>query len=120
MLEFCPECRNMLSISVNGDKLDRKCLNCNFTKTQDHSSSAVLIASNNATSDIAHRRYMTKDIKYDPTLPRVKNIVCINEACSKPADVENQVIYIKYDYQNLNYLYFCCHCEHFWRREGGA
>jgi hypothetical protein len=30
--------------------------------------------------------------------------------------VDNQVIYIKYDYRNLNYLYFCCHCDHFWRR----
>jgi hypothetical protein len=25
------------------------------------------------------------------------------------------VIYIKYDFINMKYLYHCCHCEHFWK-----
>ncbi len=103
-------------MSVDGLKLVHRCLNCKFEQTEDYQGSAVLIASNTAGEDTAYQRYMTPYIKHDPTLPRVKNIVCVNEACTKPAGVDNQVIYIKYDYRNLNYLYFCCHCDHFWRR----
>ena len=118
-MNFCKECQNQLYISVNGDNLVHKCNNCNYEQVEDYSTSARLIASNTLSEDTSgYTRYMTKYIKYDPTLPRVKNIVCVNESCNKPHDTDNEVIYIKYDYKNLKYLYFCCHCEHFWRRTG--
>lgn len=105
----------MLYASVDGTRLVHKCKNCSFMADEDYATSACCVMSHSVKGDsVNYKRYMTKFIKFDPTLPRVKNLVCTNAACTKDAAAENEVIYIKYDYKNLKYLYFCCHCDHFW------
>ena len=91
------------------------CKNCNHTEREEKRMSVPLVE-NNYTDDMSsYAQYMTPYIKYDNTLPRVKNIKCPNTACTKRSDQENEVIYIKYDNTNMNYLYYCCHCEQFWK-----
>jgi len=111
-MKFCDTCHNMLYISVEEDNLKHYCKNCNFSTTDNYATRAECIVETN--HDVCesgnYKQYMSKYIKYDPTLPRVNNIDC--PSCStKP----NKVIYIKYDHVNMKYLYYCCHCEHFWR-----
>ncbi len=57
----------------------------------------------------------------DPTLPHVKNIPCPNAEClTKTGAKERDVIYIKYDADNLKYLYICNVCKAQWRSKGGT
>lgn len=115
-MKFCQNCQNMLYVSVSGDELIYNCKNCNFATTEDFSHSAECIVKKSVHADNnSFQKFMSKHIKHDPTLPRVKNIACTNADCNKPATTENEVIYIKYDPKNLKYLYFCCHCESFWK-----
>lgn len=110
-MKFCTNCENMLYLSVDGDKLKQYCKNCNFSIEENYATRAECIVNTNHEADQgSYTQYMTKNIKYDPTLPRVNNIKCPH--CT-PA--QNEVIYLKYDHVNMKYLYFCCHCEEFWK-----
>lgn len=122
-MKFCPTCENMLYISVTSDnKLKNYCKNCAYNEIMDDNT-AALVTSTVIGEDVAsYKQYMTKNIKYDMTLPRVNNIKCPNSDCptndskvKNPKD--NEVIYIKYDQTNMLYLYYCCDCEHFWKNE---
>jgi DNA-directed RNA polymerase subunit M/transcription elongation factor TFIIS len=69
----------------------------------------------NDSSTDTSAQFMTPNIANDPTLPRVNNIPCPNPSCTRAADQANRVIYVKYDDRNMLYVYFCEHCQHFWR-----
>ena len=56
----------------------------------------------------ATRAFIDKSIKHDVTLPLVRNITCKNPSYTKTPDEENEVIYMKHDNMNMNFLYFCC------------
>lgn len=115
-MKFCDLCRNMMYISVEEQtKLKYYCKNCSHSELEERRVSVPLIE-NNYTDDMTnYAQYMTSYIKHDNTLPRVRNIKCPNGACNKPASADNEVIYIKYDQSNMQYLYYCCHCEQFWK-----
>lgn len=123
-MKFCPICKNMLYMRLgeNGVTLELYCKHCSFVehiKTQQNESSAstsnVIISSSltGTSGQSDYKGYMTKDLKHDPTLPRVRHIKCANPNCTS-TDASRQVIYLKYDNINLNYLYFCITCEQFW------
>lgn len=115
-MEFCENCENMLYFKVEGsDMLTKYCKNCNYSVSKSYEDDAVVIIENDFRDEkVIYSQYKNKNIIYDPTLPRVKNIVCTNQNCSKHKDQENNVIYIKYDNKNMKYLYFCNYCEEFW------
>jgi hypothetical protein len=53
--------------------------------------------------------------KFDPTLPRVNNILCPNTECPTNKDgKEREIIYIRYDDTNMKYVYLCCECDTTW------
>lgn len=131
-MKFCDVCQNMLYVSTNDERgLVLYCKNCNFTKTFDYDKGSIQLTHVGEQSDEAppppdtcitainysddarsYKQFLTPHIKYDMTLPRVNNIPCPKQ-CSK--DGEGEVIYIKYDQENMKYLYYCCKCEHFWK-----
>ena len=66
--------------------------------------------------------------KLDPTLPRTINIKCPNQLCKSNQPVEadkdddpepipskNEVIYLRYDDVNMNYIYMCTECDAIWK-----
>lgn len=116
-MKFCPICENMLYMSVTSDnppKLRNYCRNCSY-ETVINNNNAEKVSSTNINQDVeSYKQYMTKNIKYDMTLPRVNNIKCNNNTCKSK---EQEVIYIKYDQVNMKYLYFCCNCESFWTKQ---
>jgi DNA-directed RNA polymerase subunit M/transcription elongation factor TFIIS len=116
-MKFCVNCKNMLYITVEGDKtLKYVCKNCNYAEMDENPTEAICVLESNFEDDENdYKQYMTPYIKYDPTLPRVSNIQCTNAKCNKPANVENEVIYIKYNHMKMKYLYHCCHCNSFWK-----
>jgi DNA-directed RNA polymerase subunit M/transcription elongation factor TFIIS len=116
-MKFCNICANMLYVSTNADKkLIHHCNMCGTTEVADTSLSSVCVIDDNKVDDaILYKQYLTTNIKYDPSLPRVNNIECPNTECIKDKEAEPETIYLKYDFMNMKYLYYCCHCEHFWR-----
>ena len=113
-MKFCDVCHNMFYVTVEDKKLIYYCKSCGNKVPEDTAKSVCIIDDNKVSDFIKYSQYINKHIKYDPCLPRVKNIVCPNENCTKPTSSENEVIYIKYDQVNMKYLYHCCHCDHFW------
>lgn len=126
-MRFCSRCDNMLYISLQPDEsrdgaplsLTYSCKHCGF-KTAEDASSAPVLSTNYADDQTSYKQYATPFIRFDPTLPRVSDIKCPSAQCSKPADAPNEVIYVKYDPQNLRFLYYCVHCATFWKSGGGS
>lgn len=62
--------------------------------------------------------------KLDPTLPRISHVKCPNHLCasnpkssqtsSSEAEVPREVIYIRYDEENMKYVYLCAVCDALW------
>lgn len=118
-MKFCSICDNMLYINTEGSQLAFKCKNCGFVDTPTNNGS-VLISERQVDNPAAVNlnNYLTTNIKYDPSLPHVNNIRCPNCKISEASEAkEDDVIYIKYDAENMKYLYFCCKCDHFWTLE---
>jgi DNA-directed RNA polymerase subunit M/transcription elongation factor TFIIS len=59
--------------------------------------------------------------KLDPTLPRINTVECPNEQCktnhsNKEGNKEKpEVIYMRYDDDNMKYLYMCVECDYVWK-----
>jgi DNA-directed RNA polymerase subunit M/transcription elongation factor TFIIS len=123
-MKFCEICNNMLYMKLGeADELVMYCKNCGFnTKPKNDATTAsskdvmCVFQSSIGDEQADYKQYMTKDVKYDRTLPRVRHIKCINSKCTS-TDADREVIYIKYDQANLKFLYFCCTCETFWKTE---
>tara|TARA_B110000259_G_C14016023_1_gene401343 strand:+ start:2026 stop:2367 length:342 start_codon:yes stop_codon:yes gene_type:complete len=98
------------------NQLKNYCKNCNFSKELSNTKSMSIIETIYEKSEnINYKLFINPYIKYDPTLPRVNNIECNNKECTKEKDKMNEVIYIKYDNENMKYLYYCVYCEKFWK-----
>jgi len=68
---------------------------------------------------------INKYTKLDPTLPRIYNVPCPNATCSTNASSETkdkptEVIYMRYDDDNLKYLYICVECDTVWKTDDSA
>jgi DNA-directed RNA polymerase subunit M/transcription elongation factor TFIIS len=116
----------------------RKCGNEDSTITE---SSVVVSKTNIKKSQQKFNHIVNKYTKLDPTLPRVSNINCPNESCSSNGGdggiastsgaserkdgegddhhkkVENEIIYLRYDNDNMKYIYLCANCDTIWQTE---
>lgn len=140
-MRFCSVCENMLYISLRPDErkegapleLTYSCKRCGFSMTSEDARSAdaaagksggdpsVVLSTDYSDDQTSYKQYATPLLRHDPTLPRVSNIACprLGDGCTKPPDVPNDVLFVKYDAANLKYLYHCLHCSVFWK-SGGA
>lgn len=136
-MKFCDVCNNMLYVSTDDQSgLVLYCKNCSYknvmtkeedsiqltnvqrkgTTGADEQSDTCIMNINYADDARSYKQYLTPNIKYDMTLPRVNNIPCPNKDCKSKTN-DSEVIYIKYDNMNMKYLYFCCKCEQFWKQD---
>jgi aspartate carbamoyltransferase regulatory subunit len=56
----------------------------------------------------------------DPTLPRINTIKCPNQACTsneEQKEKEREIIYLRYDDVNMNFVYMCSTCDTVWNTE---
>ena len=120
-MEFCSKCDNMYYIKLtqaDGNSLIYYCRNCgnednNFNKDN----LCILSTQNDMNTDNKQSNVINKYTKLDPTLPRIYNIPCPNPSCPTHREtdpVSPEVIYIRYDKQNLNFVYLCTHCDKTW------
>ena len=119
-MEFCEFCNNMYYIKEKSDEEDTQdliyyCKNCGSEKEiKDGLQSKKILSNDCDTIQSKYLQYINPNIIYDLTIPHVNNVNCTNESCTKKATEPNDVMYIKYDHQNIKYLYFCTYCRYFW------
>lgn len=121
-MHFCSQCQNMYYISIepdNANKLIYYCRNCgNKDEYLSDNVTVSKIQVKKSQQEFSH--FINKYTKYDPTLPRVNNILCPNADCStnvKDTNADREIIYIRYDNQNMKYVYLCSTCETVWKTE---
>ena len=116
-MKFCPCCNNFLYVDLSENKdLIYYCKSCSHKTVQKKEEGSICVIEDNKIDDVTrYSQYLNKNIKHDPTLPHVNNIKCPNSSCTKKPDQDNDVIYVKYDFVNMLYMYHCVYCEQFWR-----
>ena len=124
-MKFCNNCDNMLYIRLlkeDSNKLIYYCRNCGNTDEEVNKDNLCVSNTNIASKDKAYLQDINEFTKLDPTLPRTQNIKCPNQSCpsnhkSDDATIinKNEVIYLRYDDVNLNYVYICTQCDTIWK-----
>jgi len=118
-MHFCGKCSNMYYIRINADDLNKLVYYCRKCGNEDS-----LLASENVyvskiqikKSEQSFSHIINKYTKFDPTLPRINNILCPNADCSTNKDgKEREIIYIRYDDVNMKYVYLCSDCDNVWQ-----
>lgn len=106
----------MLYLRTDADGTVYVCKNCAYTENVSHGGSPLCITDTKSFDDsVKYMRYVTPLLLSDPTMPHVSNIACQNESeCSRPKDSAHDVVVVKYDYDNLRYMYMCAHCGVAW------
>ena len=116
--DFCPVCKYYLYLDQNEEKLRRICRNCGFQK-EDKKGGLVLETNLKEKTSEGYKILLHEFTKLDPTLPHVDTIKCPNETCASNAgSAKKDVIYLKYDAENLKFLYICNVCDTQWRSKG--
>ena len=115
-MKFCVKCDNMYYIGINKNNPNQLTYYCRNCKHIDETLTKEGICVTNTqlkkgTHEFNH--LFNEYTKMDPTLPRLYNIQCPNDECK----TENGVIYIRYDSDNLKYLYICVDCDTKWKTD---
>lgn len=117
-MKFCKNCDNMLYLIVESDGQDILQYSCKYCGyVEDITDGGIIVVSTNFSNDEkVIENYVNEYTKLDPSLPRVSHIYCPNEACkTNHSDIKREIIYIRYDTENMKYLYLCCDCDHVWK-----
>lgn len=118
-IHFCSECHNMTFIYLNEEQnLIHYCEACSKSESFTSENACIHTTSVNKydnSESINYNKYITHDI----TLPKIEgnsNIKCTNEECeSIKEDKNSSVTYIKYDSDNMKYIYICNYCGQKWK-----
>jgi len=122
-MKFCTECNNMYYIGVSesdGNKMIYYCRNCGHKDESVQEEGACVLKTQLKKGGQTFSHIINKYTKLDPTLPRIYNVKCPNSACLTNADGVKkpaEVIYIRYDDENMKYLYICSECDTQWKTD---
>lgn len=120
-MKFCEKCDNMMYLSVDklddGFQLKMLCRNCNFSVVANETLNEPIFSTYLRDDLINYKRHSVVELKNDPTMPRLKSIICANDGktCTRNNDEPNNVMYMKFDAINMKYMYLCCYCDTFWK-----
>ena len=124
-MKFCNDCDNMLYIRLlkeDSNKLIYYCRNCGNTDDEINKDNICVSNTDISIKDKAYLNDINEYTKLDPTLPRTQNIKCPNQSCPSNQKSDgtshshkNEIIYLRYDDVNLNYVYICSQCDTIWK-----
>ena len=114
-MQFCINCDNMLYCKLFDDSnLMYYCKQCGFEHTNLKPENMCISKIDLRKKEINYKQFINKYTKLDPTLPRIE-VKCPNANCiSNTSDVKADTITIKYDKENIKYIYMCSHCDEIW------
>jgi hypothetical protein len=112
----------MLYTSISekdANSLSYYCRNCKYVDEESAEEGACVLTTHFKKGDQQFNHIINKYTKLDPTLPRIYNIRCPNIACKTNTEAveENEVIYMRYDNDNMKYLYICVECDAIWKTD---
>ncbi len=111
-MKFCAQCNNMLHDIVEKDeKAYRKCMMCPYE--EEITKSNPVVYEHDLQQDTSVQYSVNPYIKFDPTLPTFKNMICPNEECSTRGK-ESNIVGMKLDVTNVAWMYQCRVCEKTW------
>jgi DNA-directed RNA polymerase subunit M/transcription elongation factor TFIIS len=138
-MNFCPKCENYLyleqgsemkDVNVGGNTvkkeefwLNRRCKTCGYVE-KDLKGGLVNETVVQERASEGYKILLNEFTRQDPTLPRVKTLPCPNTTgdpatgkaiCPTYKGTPRDVIIIKYDAQNMKFLYICDVCGEQWR-----
>lgn len=136
-MKFCSECDNMYYIKINGEDENSLIYYCRFCGHEDNEpaeNGVVVLRTDYKKSDQQFSHMINRYIKHDNTLPRITNMKCPNESCRKKESEsaasasasasaasasaeDSSVIYLRYDDDNMKYLYICENCNTTWKTD---
>jgi len=98
------------------------CRNCGHENKNISLDSVTISKTNFKHSKQKYNAIINKYTKMDPTLPRINTIKCPNQSCDsneagKEREREREVIYLRYDDINMNFVYMCSTCDTVWNTE---
>jgi len=118
-MHFCDKCSNMYYIRLseeNPNSIIYYCRNCGNENKNVTLDSVTISKTQFKHGKQKYSSIINKYTKFDPTLPRISNILCPNADCPTNKDgKEREIIYIRYDDVNMKYVYLCYDCETVWR-----
>lgn len=134
-MHFCTQCQNMYYTRLGGENQNSLIYYCRKCGHEDDTlalnvDNVCISKTHIKTSKTSFQHMVNEFTPLDPTLPHVKNIPCPNAACPSRQVVEekdsmdageehslkeNDVIYLRYDDQNLKYVYICTNCQTVWK-----
>ena len=113
---FCKNCDNFMFTYKDPEtnKLYNGCKVCGNKEIIEDDKEIVY--KSNISLSIGEVLNDNKNIIHDNTLPHITNnpnFQCINKDC-KSTVKKSKITYIKFDSENMNYLYICNTCEQKW------
>ena len=124
-MHFCNNCGNMYYIKLNSNnnnELIYHCKKCGDENTELISELKNFCVSKTHFKNNANKynNIINEYTKLDPTLPRTNKLDCPNVNCptnnnESKNNIEKEIIYIRYDNDNMKYIYLCCVCDKTWR-----
>jgi DNA-directed RNA polymerase subunit M/transcription elongation factor TFIIS len=131
-MKFCPKCENYLYLDTKEKDLLRLCRTCGYAEA-DTEGGLVMETIVQERSSEGYKILLNEFTRQDPTLPHVTTLPCPNKTGYEEKDANGvvikrvepcltntgnhprDVIIIKYDNQNLKFIYICNVCGIQWR-----
>jgi DNA-directed RNA polymerase subunit M/transcription elongation factor TFIIS len=127
-MNFCPKCENYLYLEQASEEkvtatgttekryfLNRRCRTCGYVEVDTEGGLVNETIVQERASE-GYKILLNEFTRQDPTLPHVNTLPCPNTAtCKSYKGTARDVIIIKYDAQNMKFLYICNVCGEQWR-----
>lgn len=106
-MRFCPYCKNLLIHKVDDKSvtLKRSCT-CGYEEDDKEGGLVMETVIQEKTSE-SYKILLNEFTRQDPTLPHTKEIKCPDDKCPSNNGADRDVILIKYDKENLKFIYMC-------------
>lgn len=124
-MKFCTQCDNMYYIAVSetdGNKLTYYCRNCGHVDNTAENEGVCVLKTHFKKAEQKFNHIINPYTKLDPTLPRITNGKCPNAECQTnkgSPDKPSNILYMRYDDDDLKYLYMCVECDTTWKTDNG-
>lgn len=121
-MKFCTQCNNMYYIGIHPDDVNQLtyyCRHCGHVDELVTNEGLCVLDTNFKQGSQNVKNIINEYTKQDPTLPRIYNVQCPNEACKTNVEKQNQteVLYIRYDDASMKYIYMCTECNITWKTD---
>jgi len=122
-MKFCSVCENMYYISISREDENTMiyyCRNCGNKDTDTMNEGFCVLNTQLKKDGNTFSHIINRYTKLDPTLPRIYNIKCPNGTCKTNEEAHTspaEVIYMRYDHDNMKYLYICVTCDTTWKTD---